>query len=107
VDRRGRVVDPTPAVGGDVRVPRREGRRHDVRGFDREALELAREDPAYEDVDWKSAVLWTVSAGAVAALTQMMARRGAGAVWKRVTGQTPPRTRRRKRLRSARAAVFG
>ena len=49
-------------------------------------------DPAYEDVDWKSAVLWTVSAGAV---------------WKRVTGQTPPRTRRRKRLRSARAAVFG
>jgi|KBSSwiStaDraftv2_1062776.scaffolds.fasta_scaffold1268842_1 hypothetical protein len=64
-------------------------------------------DPAYEDVDWKSAVLWTVSAGAVAALTQMMARRGAGAVWKRVTGQTPPRTRRRKRLRSARAAVFG
>lgn len=65
------------------------------------------DDPAYEDVDWKSAALWTVSAGAVAALTQMVARRGTGAVWKRVTGRKPPRPRRRKRVRSARAALLG
>lgn len=64
-------------------------------------------DPAYEDVDWRSAVLWTVSAGALAALTQMVARRGAGAAWKRVTGQKPPRPRRRKHIRSMRAALVG
>jgi hypothetical protein len=62
------------------------------------------EDPAYDDVDWTSAIVWTVAAGAAGALTQMFARHGAGIAWKKLTGERPPRRRKRKRVRSRREA---
>jgi len=63
------------------------------------------DDPAYEDVPWTSAILWTTAAGAAAALSQLVARRGAGVAWKRLTGERPPQPRRRRRVRSRREAV--
>lgn len=54
-------------------------------------------DPAYEDVSWRSVVLWTVVAGSVLALSELVARQGAAVVWRRATGRRPPRPRKRKR----------
>ena len=64
------------------------------------------DDPDYDDVDWKSAVAWTVAAAAATALTQLVARHGAGIAWKRLTGERPPRPRRRKRVSSPREAFI-
>lgn len=58
-----------------------------------------------DDVDWKSAVAWTLAAGSAVALSELVARQGLQAVWRRATGHKPPRRRRRKRIRSARAAL--
>ena len=63
------------------------------------------DDPADDDVDWKSAVIWTVSAASAVALSELVARQGLQAVWRRATGQKPPRRRRRKRIRSTRRAL--
>ena len=64
------------------------------------------EDPAYDDVDWTSAVIWTVAAASAVALSELAAKQGAEAVWRRVTGAKPPRRRRRKRVRSPREALL-
>ena len=63
------------------------------------------EDPIEEDVDWKSAIVWTVATASAVALSELVARQGAQAAWRRVTGRKPPRRRRRKHIRSARAAL--
>jgi len=63
------------------------------------------EDPADDSVDWKSAVAWTVSAASAVALTELVARQGARAAWRRATARKPPRRQRRKHIRSARAAL--
>lgn len=63
------------------------------------------EDPADDDVDWKSAAIWTVAAASAVGLSELVARRGAQAMWRRATGRKPPRRRRRKHIRSARAAL--
>lgn len=58
------------------------------------------EDPALKDVKWTTALLWTAAAGAIVAVSEVVARHGAGLAWKRVTGRKPPRPRRRPRVRS-------
>ena len=63
----------------------------------------AKEEPPVNvdgrDVDWARALAWTAASALVVALAQVVARRGAGAVWERVTGTRPPLPRRRlKRL---------
>ena len=63
------------------------------------------EDPVYEDVDWRSAVMWTVVAAATTALTQLVARQGAAVAWKRVTGERPPQPKKRPRVHSRREAL--
>ena len=63
------------------------------------------EDPSYEDVDWKSAVLWTAAAGAVVGLSDLLGRQIARTAWKNVTGKRPPQRKKRSRVRSRRQAV--
>lgn len=55
------------------------------------------DDPTHRDVNWRAALLWSAAAGAVVAVSDVFARRGAAAAWKRVTGRKPPRPRRRPR----------
>ena len=64
------------------------------------------QDPAYADVDWKSAVVWTVAAGSTVALARLASRYGAGVVWKRATGNRPPRRKRRRHVNSLREAFI-
>ncbi len=64
------------------------------------------EDPSEDDVDWKSAVVWTVAAASAVALTELVAKQGAEVVWKRATGRRPPRGHRRKHIRSTREAML-
>jgi hypothetical protein len=54
-------------------------------------------DPGFDDVSWKSAIFWTAGVGALAGLSDLVARRGAGLAWYRATGTKPPRPRRRPR----------
>ena len=63
-------------------------------------------DPAYVDVDWKSAVAWTVAAGSAVALARLVSRYGAGVAWTSVTGKRPPRRRRRRKIHSMREAFI-
>lgn len=63
-------------------------------------------DPAYEDVDWRSAVIWTAAAGSAVALARLVSRYGAGKAWKRVTGRRPPRRKRRREIHSMREAFI-
>ena len=69
---------------------------------------VAKKDPrdevARDNVDWKSAALWTAAAGAAAALSELIARRGAGIAWTRITGKKPPRHRRVRRTSRKSAA---
>lgn len=58
-----------------------------------------------EDVDWTSAIAWTVMTASAVALAKLVSRRGAAAAWRRVTGRKPPRRKRRKHIRSARTAL--
>lgn len=63
-------------------------------------------DPAYADVDWKSALVWTAAAGSAVALARLVSRYGAGVAWKRATGTRPPRRKRRRRIHSMREAFI-
>ena len=63
-------------------------------------------DPAYDDVDWQSAVIWTVAAGSAVALARLVSHSGAGVAWKRVTGKRPPRRKRRRQIHSMREAFI-
>lgn len=63
-------------------------------------------DPAYSDVDWRSAVVWTVAAGSAVALARLVSRYGAGVAWQRVTGKRPPRRKRRRKIQSMREAFI-
>lgn len=54
-------------------------------------------DPNFDDVSWRSAILWTAGVGALAGLSDLVARRGAELAWRRATGKKPPRPRRRPR----------
>lgn len=62
-------------------------------------------DPNFRDVSMKSAILWTAGVGALAGVSDILARRGAELAWRRVTGSKPPRARRRPKIRSRREAV--
>ena len=71
---------------------------------------VARSDPPEDpmnddDVDWKSAIAWTVATASAVALAELVSRQGARAAWRRVTGRKPPRRKRRRHIRSARAAL--
>lgn len=63
-------------------------------------------DPAYEDVDWKSAVIWTAAAGSAVAVARLVSRYGAGKAWTRATGKRPPRRKRRRQIHSLREAFI-
>lgn len=63
------------------------------------------EDVHYSDVSWTSAVLWTAGVGALVGLTELFARHGADAAWRRLEHRKPPRRRRRPRYRSTREAL--
>ena len=65
------------------------------------------DDPNYSDAPWKHVLLWTAGVGALAGVSEILARRGAELAWKRVTGRKPPRPRRRPRLKSRRQALLG
>jgi hypothetical protein len=61
-------------------------------------------DPADRDgrdVAWGRALAWTALSGLAVALAQVVARRGAGALWEQVTGARPPRARGRRRRLTA------
>ena len=47
-------------------------------------------NPEAEETEWREAVTWTVVVGVAAALTRLVARRGAAATWRNVTGSHPP-----------------
>lgn len=65
------------------------------------------DDPSYSDAPWKLVLLWTAGVGALAGVSEIVARRGAELAWKRVTGGKPPRARRRRRMKSRRQALLG
>ena len=65
------------------------------------------DDPNYSDAPWKLVLLWTAGVGALAGVSEILARRGAELAWKRVTGRTPPRPRRRPRMKSRKQALLG
>jgi hypothetical protein len=62
-------------------------------------------DPTFDDVDWRSALLWTAAAGAAVSIVQLVARQGAAVAWHEVTGKRPPQPRKRPRVKSVRAAL--
>jgi len=64
------------------------------------------DDPAYADVDWRSAVVWTVAAGSAVALARLVSRHGVGVAWMRVTGKRPPRRKQRRKIHSMREAFI-
>lgn len=65
------------------------------------------DDPNYSDAPWKLVLLWTAGVGAIAGVSEILARRGAELAWQRVTGHKPPRPRRRPRMKSRRQALLG
>ncbi len=50
-------------------------------------------DPGLPEFTWPRALLWAAASGTAIAVAQLVARRGAVAGWKRVTGRKPPRRR--------------
>src|SRR4051812_44708774 len=69
------------------------------------ALKDPPDDPGYDDVDWRSAILWTVGAGAMVGVSNLLGRQVARAAWKQATGRRPPEPRRRNKIRSRREAL--
>lgn len=57
------------------------------------------EDPTDRDFDWVPALVFGAAAGAVAGIAVVLARGGAGALWKQTTGHKPPRPRKRSKRR--------
>jgi hypothetical protein len=54
------------------------------------------DDPTHTDVGWRTALLWSAAAGAVVAVADVAARRGAAVAWRRVTGRKPPQPKHRR-----------
>ena len=48
------------------------------------------DNPAAPDVEWKDALLWAGITGLVVGVGRVIARRGAVAGWRKVTGKMPP-----------------
>ena len=48
------------------------------------------DNPASPDVSWRDALLWAAATGFVVGVGRVVARRGAAAGWKKVTGRMPP-----------------
>ena len=48
------------------------------------------DNPAAPDVSWRDALLWAGATGLVVAVGRVVAKRGAAAGWRRLTGRTPP-----------------
>ena len=53
------------------------------------------DDATAPHVDWGKALAWTAATAVVVALAEVAARRGAALAWERVTGERPPRPRRK------------
>jgi hypothetical protein len=47
------------------------------------------ENPASRGVGWREALIWSISLGVGAALSRLVAQRGAAAAWQGVTGSQP------------------
>ncbi|MHB1074181.1 MAG: DUF4235 domain-containing protein [Gemmatimonadaceae bacterium] len=52
-------------------------------------------DPTSREVDLLTALAWAAAAGAVVGIAQVLAHRGAAALWTQAVGSRPPRKRRR------------
>jgi hypothetical protein len=48
------------------------------------------ENPADPRVEWRDALLWAGATGLVVGIGRVLARRGAVAAWRRITGRMPP-----------------
>jgi hypothetical protein len=48
------------------------------------------DNPASPDVRWRDALLWAATTGFVVGVGRVVARRGAAAGWKKLTGRMPP-----------------
>lgn len=55
------------------------------------------EDPTDRNFAWMPALVFGAAAGAAAGMADVVARNGAGAAWKRVTGKKPPRPKKRSK----------
>jgi len=56
----------------------------------------APQNPASPKVAWRQAFVWAMAAGALVALSELLAERGAAAGWRRVTGKYPRSLIRKK-----------
>ena len=57
------------------------------------------EDPNAREFTWTSALIFSAAAGAIIGVSELVARRGAGAAWKQATGKRPPRGRKKTKRR--------
>jgi Protein of unknown function (DUF4235) len=48
------------------------------------------ENPASRGVRWRDALIWSISLGVGAAVSRLVAQRGAAAAWQAATGSQPP-----------------
>jgi hypothetical protein len=48
------------------------------------------ENPASRGVGWRDALIWSISLGVGAAVSRLVAQRGAAAAWQAATGSQPP-----------------
>jgi hypothetical protein len=48
------------------------------------------DNPAAPDVSWQDAMLWACATGLVVGVGRVLARRGAAAGWRMLTGRRPP-----------------
>jgi hypothetical protein len=48
------------------------------------------ENPAARGVRWRDALIWSISLGVGAAVSRLVAQRGAAAAWQAATGSQPP-----------------
>lgn len=46
-------------------------------------------NPAARNTSWKEAIVWTVASGVAVSVAELIARRGADALWTKVAGQKP------------------
>jgi hypothetical protein len=60
------------------------------RGWSAWRKEPPPENPASPDVSWRDALIWAGATGLVVGVGRMIAKRGAAAGWRKVTGEEPP-----------------
>jgi Protein of unknown function (DUF4235) len=60
------------------------------RGWSAWRKEPPPDNPAAPEVKWRDALIWAAATGLVVGVGRVVARRGAAAGWKKVTGRMPP-----------------